>query len=503
MKSLLSAAIAALLFVTAAPAQDLTRNRLEADIRFLADDLLEGRGTPSPGLEIAARYLEGELQKYGWQPGNGASYRQPYSLMAFEPRDASIHVSVDGHELAKDEYIFAPVATDPSRPIKGKVTIAGYGLDYPEKGVRDYAGLDVKNRVAIAFDGAPWPVDAKAFFGVDQLIGKIVAASGRGAALSVVVTPDLTVRNARIARGFGSGTVVYLPELNGSPTSGLASVLVLPATTFDKYLAKPTGRTYAGWLAAIAKKKKTRKAFDTTVRVDITVTPSAATATNVVAKLEGSDPLLKDEWVILTAHYDHLGARKDPEGKLIVMNGADDNASGTAAVLEVARRLAAGPRPKRSVLVLLVSGEERGLVGSSYYSIHPLVPYANVVANVNVDMVGRSDGTVQAITQSSQLFRLASEQGARAGIKVLPDQQPTWRVAYFTDSYHFSRFDVPAVEFFTGLHDDYHGAGDDADKIRFAELASIITVMYDVAHAYADGAPRAAVERPEWYVTAP
>jgi hypothetical protein len=502
MRSLARAALCALLLIaTAVSGQDLTRNRLEADIRFLSDDLLQGRGTPGPGLEIAARYLAGELQKCGWAPGNAGSFMQPYTVMSYEPSEASYSLRIDGVELPKEDFVVIPITLDPSRPIEGKTVLAGHGIDYPEKGVRDYAGVNPSGRIVVAFSGAPWPVDPTTPFGPDQVIGKLISATSRGAQLLVLVTPDIrNSRDAMMARAVASGAVAYLPDTAGRPTSGLGSGVVISSAAFDRYFAKPSGRTFASWQKVIGK-KSAKTVMNTTIRVELTAKPQPAAASNVVAILEGSDPKLKDEWVVLTAHYDHLGLIPDGKGGNIVMNGADDNASGTAAVLEVARRLAAGPRPKRSVLVLLLSGEERGLIGSAHYSNHPLVAYKDVVANVNVDMVGRSDGSVQAITQSPALLQLATDLGAQAGIKVLGDQQVPWRVAYLTDSYHFSRFDIPAVEFFTGMHGDYHAPTDDADKIQFENLARIMTVMHGVARSYADGAERPAVKRPEWYVT--
>lgn len=501
MKTLLFVALAALLSGAPVSAQDLTRNRVEADIRFLADDLLGGRGTPSEGLEIAAKYLAGELYKAGWAPANGASFMQPYSLASYEGSAATYTLHIDGVEIPKEQFVFAPVSADPTVAIEGKTVFLGRAIDYPEKGIRDYAGADVKDKIVVAFTGAPWKAEPGPF-GPEKVIGKIIAATSRGAKLLVLVTPDLGDKTSGVemAKAIGGGTVAYLPDSGGSVPSGLGSSLVIPASVFDKFFAKPSGRTFAEWQKYL-EKKQARKEMPTTMRVDIAVKPDVTTPANVVAKLEGSDPQLRDEWVVLTAHYDHLGTVTGADGRKVVMNGADDNASGTAAIVEVARELAAGPRPKRSVLVVLCSGEERGLLGSAAYAMRPIVPYEKVVANINVDMVGRSDGSVQAITQSPQLFKLASDLGARESIKVLPDQQVSWRVPYLTDSYHFSRFNIPSVEFFTGLHEDYHAAGDDADKIHFAELARIMTVMHGVARLYADGAPRATVERPEWYVT--
>ena len=143
-----------------------------------------------------------------------------------------------------------------------------------------------------------------------------------------------------------------------------------------------------------------------------------------------------------------------------------------------------------------------GLLGSAYYTWHPPVPMDQTVLNINVDMVGRSDGTAQAVTPASEeLFQKAVEFGQAEGITVLPDQQPTWRLSYFTDSYHFARHDIPAVFLFTALHADYHQVSDEIEKIEFEGFARIVDVISSLAEYYAKGAPLPAYERPAWFLT--
>ncbi len=153
-------------------------------------------------------------------------------------------------------------------------------------------------------------------------------------------------------------------------------------------------------------------------------------------------------------------------------------------------------------MVLFVSGEERGILGSAYYALHPVIPYEQLILNINVDMVGRSSGSVQGLVVGSpSLFEKARALGEKIGIEVLPDQQPTFRLAYLTDSYHFDRFDVPAIEFFTGFHSDYHQPSDEVGAIRYDELGRILEVMYLLTRHYADGGGKPAFERPAWFLT--
>ena len=500
-------ALALLTFAaTAAFAQhDLSRARVEGDLRFLASDLLEGRGTPGPNIEIAALYLSTQLQKAGWQPATAEGFVQRYTIMSYLPAEARYEVTLAGEKLRDDEFAIMPTGIDPTRgTLRSELTFVGRGVDYPEKNVRDYQGRDVRGKAVVALQGAPWPVDPRTPFGPDHILGKMIAAATRNATLFVYVMHELASdgtasAEAMAAQSSATAEQAYLPQFNGRPTSGLGAIITITDKAFDRTLGKRSGRTYAQWQKTLDRQQAPNRDLGATIELRIDAKPRRSTAPNVIAVLRGSDPELRKEWVVLTAHFDHVGRLPAEEGRDTIFNGADDNASGTAAVLEIARRLGEGPPPKRSVMVLFVSGEERGLLGSADYSRNPLVPMSDVAVNINVDMVGRSDGSVQAITHTSQkLFELAAAIGREQKIVVKPDQQPSWRVAYLTDSYHFARFNVPSIEFFTGLHADYHGVGDDADKIHYDELSRIVNVMHTLTRNFADGAPRLTASRPEW-----
>lgn len=153
-------------------------------------------------------------------------------------------------------------------------------------------------------------------------------------------------------------------------------------------------------------------------------------------------------------------------------------------------------------MILFVSAEERGLIGSAWYSRNPLVPMDRVVANINVDMVGRSQGEVQGISHNSEdLYGRAVTLGENSRIRVVPDQQPSWKIAYLTDSYHFSRFDIPVIEFFTGVHPDYHQPTDHPDRIRYDELTRIVEMIFNLTNEVAQGAWRPRAKRPAWFLT--
>ena len=487
--------------------EDLRRARIESTIRFLADDLLEGRGTPGRGLEVAAVYLAEELREAGLEPGNGDSYFQPYRVKEFNPKETRYEVTLAGQPLTPDEFVVIPFGLDPALPVRADLVFAGYGVVAPERKVNDFAGIDVRDKAVVALLGAPWPLDPQAAFGYDRAIGKSIETFIRSGKLLLYVTdqlvpPDTTSTEIMLMEEGKDVPAAVLDGFAGNSTMGLGSTLAITPAAFDRTLGRLVGNTYAELQRLGAAGKLKAKPLAAQVELKAATEVRTAEARNVAAIVRGSDPQLRDEWVVLTAHYDHLGRKDVPLGEDGIWNGADDNASGTAAILEIGRAIAAGAAPRRSLLVLFLSGEERGLLGAAYYSQHPLVPYEKVVLDINVDMVGRSSGRVQGIAPTCEpLFAETVAIGKEHQIEVDPDQQPSWRVAYLTDSYHFTRFDVPAIEFFTGMHVDYHQPSDSVEKIRYPELGRILAVMEGLTRRYLDGAPKPAVKRPAWFLT--
>lgn len=484
--------------------------RVEADVRFLADDLLEGRGTPSRGLDVAALYLTNQLRAAGWEPANNGSYLQPFEVSVFDTAAAEYLVSINGSPIQRSEYLLLPFGLRPEQtPFEFDLVFAGHGVSFPEEGVDNFSDLEVAGKAVVALLGAPWELDPHLIFPPDHGVGKALQVGVRNGAMLIYVSEDFSdPPPAEISAETGllwalasSGHVTQIVEdLHTSAFSG--PCLVIGPAVFDRVLAEAADGTYEELQSRLAEGQAVAKDLPASVRIEIDAETKRYPTSNVVAVLPGADPVLRDEWVVLTAHYDHVGVYDVPLGEDGICNGADDNASGTAAVLEVARRLAdAGPL-KRSVMAVLLSGEDSGLLGSAYFASHPLVPFSRIVANINVDMVGRSDGTVQARTPSSDaLFERAVVSGEAAGISVIPDPVPSWRLLYFTDSYHFARFDVPVISTFTALHEDYHQPSDEAEKIRFDELEKIVEMLTHLARHYAAGAEKPEYQRPEWFLT--
>ena len=398
--------------------------RLEATIRFLADDLLEGRATPSRGLDVAALYLANELRAAGWQPGNGESYLQLYEVGTYQPPETKRLVRINGEELRPDEYLL--FTSDPSRG-NGRFPLvyAGYGVVAPERNRDDLKGIDLRGKGTVALFGAPWPLDPEGLHDWDRIVGKSLQASLRGTRVSIYVSPEFDSPKEKpasvevdICRQWEPLPVSFLMEEAGKRVTPFVDAsIVLRTSAFDRVLAQACGGTYAELTKKLASGVwDGPRTIDAVVEIEFQPKVATGNAANVVAILPGEDPELSREWIVLSAHYDHLGLVAVGSDSDRVYNGADDNASGCAAVLEVARRLAAGPPLRRSVLILFTSGEEPGLLGAFHYSLHPLVEPAQVVCDINLDMVGRSDGTAFAIAAvSSDLFEAAVKASEASG----------------------------------------------------------------------------------------
>jgi len=284
-------------------------------------------------------------------------------------------------------------------------------------------------------------------------------------------------------------TVSFLREQGVGHTSALSPILVLRPAAFEAAISRTLEQCETGPLGV-----------DVEIRIQASVDESQAS--NVVAIVPGTDPKLRDEYVLLSAHYDHLGIREDDEGTH-VWPGADDNASGVAGVLEIMRRFAAQPG-RRSVMAFFSSGEERAILGSAYYNSRPLIDINQIAMQINLDMIGRSDGSVQGVADGSpELFSVASDLARARGIQMIPDRQAEWRLVYLTDTYHFARAGTPFIFFCTGFHPDFHQSSDTPEKIRYPEMGRIVDAATDLARHYADGSEPPHFECPEWFVTPP
>ncbi|HWM94560.1 MAG TPA: M28 family metallopeptidase [Thermoanaerobaculia bacterium] len=446
---------------------------IRAHMLFLADDLLEGRGTGSRGYELAAKYVASRFEALGLEPaGSGGSYFQPVPLLRAKltESEGSLALVRDGERTELkygEDFLLDPFTPEPESSVTAPVAFVGFGITAPELGYDDYAGIDVRGKIVVQLSGAPasFPHNHRAYYSTSQV--KQMNAVSRGAVgVLAVLTPEDERRapwqdmvRASKAASFrwvdGTGKPPDLrPEWRGSALLSRKS-----AETLFTRAPRPLAEVFE---TATAGKPQS---FDLPVQASLRTvgTRERAESPNVAAVLRGSDPKLRDEYVVLTAHLDHMGIGEPIEGDSIY-NGAYDNASGIAALLEVAGAFASLPqRPRRSVLFLAVAAEEQGLQGSDYFARHPTVPIGKIVANVNVDMFmmfAPLHDVVGFGAEHTSLGQTAEQAARRLGVEISPDPFPQEVIFVRSDQYSFVKQGIPSLLLTTGFQsEDPDGGG--------------------------------------------
>jgi hypothetical protein len=432
-----------------------------AHMAFLADDRLEGRGTGTRGQEIAALYVATQFQAYGLKPaGDSGSYFQwvPFREISVVPEQCELVLSREGKEQALawgDDFVMRGHELNPDAKVDAPVVFVGYGVTAPHQRYDDYANIDVRGKIVAYLAGAParFPSEQRAHFGSGR--EKAKAAVARGAiGIIALNTPDWSksLPWPRVVIGYGFPAMRWVGR-DGMPNDAFpdlraTAALSLPATqAFFQGAPKSWDEV---WSAAQASQPQAF-AMPFTARLHNVSRHRLITSPNVVAVLPGSDPKLQAEYVVYTAHTDHLGIGKPIDGDSIY-NGAVDNGSGTAALLEIAAVFSRLPRaPARSVLFLAVTGEEKGLLGSDYFAHFPTVPKGAMVADVNMDGASLSYDFADIVSfgaEHSSLMSVVRKEAARFGLKVSPDPMPEQVFFIRSDQYSFVRQGIPAV--FTG-----------------------------------------------------
>jgi hypothetical protein len=447
-----------------ATAEDLRR-----DLAVLAADSLGGRGTPSPGLDMALQYVEAAARKIGLAPGGeNGGYFQSWSLRshgrASDAVSAAATVGGTRFELNPDNatHLVLGVATA-DVPVSAPLAFVGFGIHSPERSWDDYAMTDVTGKAVIIMDGAPWDADMSIPFGYDKALHKSVEAYMHGAKAVIYATdrygqPDQPPATAFLM-AFAAEPIALL-ETDQPGHSMVPPLIFVSYETANRLLGSGSIQAY---------QRQCRESMesvgfdipDSQLELAITSAGEPTSARNLIAIFPGADRQLRDEYVVYGAHIDHVGTGHPLNGDSIY-NGADDNASGTAALLAIARSFAALPedaRPKRSVAFVWFSGEELGLFGSSAYGDHPAVPFEQTVANLNLDMVGRAPGDTVFLHDfemgdlEATAFRLAPE----VGVTAAPFPWPDFRLLYYSDHLTFVANQVPAIFMFSGFHPERGG----------------------------------------------
>lgn len=444
-----------------APAPAIRGGELLAHVRFLADDLLEGRGPGTRGDGLARQYIASQLQVAGCEPGGAdGSWNQPVpilgitsavtkTLTARGPRGEASFVAPDD---------FTAVAGSPDATAAwqdAELVFVGYGITAPEQQWNDFGDVDVRGKVLLVMNDDPAD-DPNRFGGKTRLYYgrwsyKYEEAARRGALGAIVIhtTPSAGYPFQVIQANHGRENF-WLPFRAGEPTLGIRSWITEDGA---KKLCALGGRDLEALRTAAMRGNVPPVPLGVSLGLAIQNTVREIQSGNVVGLLRGSDPVLQNEYVVVTAHWDHLGIGK-PRGDDAIYNGAVDNASGCAGMLALARACGALPvRPRRSVLFVAVTAEESGLLGSQYFATHPTVPAAALVANFNVDGLnvwGRTHDIEFIGHGKNSLTALAEAVAKEHGRRIEPDSNPDLGLFYRSDHFNFARIGVPAAYFKAG-----------------------------------------------------
>ena len=495
-----------------APAGTPDSHRLRADLDYLCSDELQGRASLSPSADVAAGYIASSFKNSGLAPMGGKPYLQEFPLVGYDPDRSRTHLVLiragKRTEIAAEEF---RAAFWKEVSIHAPVVFAGYGITAPEYRYDDYAGIDVHGKIVLLFDHEPQENDPSSVFngtGHTRYANSRVKeenARRHGAVAVLMVSEPL-----RKHRGAFEPTPTEPGSLRANAPRQAIEEESIPLVTLTDRLAgqllEATGKTPAEIQTAIDRRLKPASQPLPDTSVDVATAPAnvhRGISANVVGLLEGSDPTLRGETIVLDAHYDHLGVQGGN-----VYRGANDNASGTVAVMELARLFAASPRrPRRSLLFIVFGSEEEGLLGSYYYVEHPLRPLATTRAVLNLDMIARdeahipqSQGVVEIPADTSNQINLVGTfyspdlrkaieaQNRATGLDLTTkfDRDHNLNVLFRCDHFPFLAAGVPAVWIFGGFHPGYHEPSDTVDRLNFPKLEKVIRLTYLTARSLAD-----------------
>ena len=474
-------------------------------VKVLASDQMEGRETGSEGLKKAAAYIVDQLKADGLQPAGVNGFYQPVKFISrqIDESGSSLALVRNGKDepLVLGEDAMFSTRVDLAPQVDAPLVFVGYGLRVPEKSYDDFAGLDVKGKVVVLISGSPADMPS-ALASHYQSTAERAKSLREAGAIGVISIPnpasmDIPWSRMKLARTRPSMALAD-PSLDDSV--GLRLLVIFNPADAQK-LFEGSGHSFQE-IAALAKDRKPLPHFPLTadIKAKAKVVTTQVESDNIIAKLPGADPKLKDEYVVLSAHIDHLGIGEPINGDRIY-NGAMDNGSGSALVLDIANSLHRSHASlKRSVLFVWVTAEEKGLLGSRFFTAHPTVPRNSMVADINTDMFlpifPLKVLTVYGLDESDlgDVVRQVAEQ---QGIQVQPDPQPLRNAFIRSDQYNFIRQGIPAVAMKVGfvpgspeaaiekkwLTERYHAPSDDLDQPvdlaaagKFEDIVQALTI---------------------------
>ncbi len=457
-------------------ANTITAEDLKRHLYIVAGKEMEGRETATEGERRAAAYIESQFRALGLAPGNNGSFQLMWPL--FRDSLVGAELEVNGKKYSYDKDFALNLSTSHTSNIMGSDVIF-VGAGFSDSSRDDYKGINARGKIVLVLPGATAPPAARGRGGVSGLID---AAMKNGAAAILQVQTNFP-RRPGTARG-GLYT-------NAFRTANPPNVFSISEEIGQAIM----GADYAAAKEALKNNQATAKLYKANVALNFVKATNTIHSSNVLGMIEGTDK--KDEYVFITAHYDHEGKRGDS----VIYYGADDDGSGTVSVLELAEAFAkakaAGKGPRRTIVFMTVSGEERGLLGSNYYSEHPVFPLDKTTVDLNIDMVGRIDPKRKVGDSTNYVYvvgddklssdlRVISEAANKKYVRMeldykYNDPKDQERIYYRSDHYNFARKGVPIIFYFNGTHNDYHRPTDTPDKINYELQAKRVKLIFYTA----------------------
>ena len=449
--------------------QKVDPERIRAHVRFLSDDLLEGRGTGQRGGDIAAEYMATQFALYGLKPaGDNGTYMQKVPMVGITPQPATTFVLVPAKGGANDlkpldQYVAYDQTQQSQSDVNAEIVYVGYGIEAPEYNWDDYKGTDVKGKVLLMLVNEPTSDDAKFFKGkaltyYGRWTYKYEQAARKGAVGAILIhRTDMASYPWEVVRNSNSGEKSFL-KLDSTPRLKVASWIQLDVA---KQLAASSGMDLDKMMADAQSRDFHPAAMPVKLKARMVSKIRPFESNNVIARLPGLDNKLKDEAVLYTAHYDHLGIRPEMPGDNIY-NGANDNATGCGILLELAYVFSlAAQRPRRSILFASVTAEEQGLLGSEYLGKHPPVPASKIALDLNYDDVpplGAPEEVEVSGSERTTFYPTVQALAKEFRLNIRPDARPEAGHYYRSDHFSLARVGIPAFSVNEGMKYKGHDA---------------------------------------------
>jgi Zn-dependent M28 family amino/carboxypeptidase len=497
-------------------------SHIKSHIRFLSDDLLEGRDTGARGHEVASLYIASEFEKYGLTPGSDdGTYMQRVKFVQANLDQSSIKLLLNGTQgdvalSYPKQFLTYPNPLEETTQMAGQLVFVGYGIVAPELQHDDYGTMDVKGKVVVILTGKPksFPSEEGAHFGSSREKMRHASKNGAVGLITISTPTGEKVRPYQNLLNYLHMPAVRWLDKDGNP-SGVYP-LIKGTAYFSKEAAElvfKDAELNLEQIYAMLEKDESPKGFNLPMEIQLESksTHNNISSPNVTAILEGSDPILKNEYVVYSAHSDHIGFAKTVM-KDKINNGAMDNASGTSVLMETARLFSLlKKRPKRSILFLAVTGEEKGLLGSDYYAQNPTVPLGSMVANVNLDMPILTYEFADVIAfgaDHSDMKSSVAQAAEKIGLELSPDPMPEQALFTRSDHYSFVKQGIPSVFLVPGfksadpdidgskqlsnfLKTNYHKPGDDLSQaFNWKAATKFAEVNYHIGLTLANKAQR-------------